>query len=126
MVPLPPLCTSSESENLQIVQIGSEAILQTGDKKGVKYLGFGDTLAGEISPSCRLSVRALEQHGWTVELRPPASKAKAKSAKRPSAKKLRELERVRRVKEPFLDMFVDALTKGDPDPSELAWHLQIP
>lgn len=67
---------------------------------------------------------------------PPKSKA---AAKRPasqalrkkgnvknaavSAKKLRELEQVRKVKEPFLDMFVEALTKGDPDPSELAWHL---
>lgn len=71
VVPLPPLCTSTESENLKTVQKGSDAVLQAeeGDKKCIKYMGFGDALAGEISPSCRLSVRALEQHGLTVELR---------------------------------------------------------
>eukprot|EP00435_Cladocopium_sp_Y103_P071652 s935_g38.t1 len=156
IAPLPPLCTSAESENLKIVQKGSDAVLQAkkGDEKCIKYMGFGDALAGEISLSCRLSVRALEQQGLTVELRgnipssdilklsaslptmPPQSKAaskrppaqalpKKRNAKKGaiSAKKLRELEQVRKVKEPFLDMFVEALTKGDPDPSELAWHL---
>ncbi|CAK9001984.1 unnamed protein product [Durusdinium trenchii] len=55
------------------------------------------------------------------------SKAKRKAKCKPEATNTVastcEVERMRKVKEPFLDMFVSALTKGDPDPSEMAWHL---
>eukprot|EP00931_Biecheleriopsis_adriatica_P022345 TRINITY_DN14382_c0_g2_i1.p1 TRINITY_DN14382_c0_g2~~TRINITY_DN14382_c0_g2_i1.p1 ORF type:complete len:543 (+),score=110.19 TRINITY_DN14382_c0_g2_i1:201-1631(+) len=90
LAPLPPLLDSGAADSagkLVAVEVGAEALLMPrssndgGGQKprsGIRFLGFGDTLAGAavvqkgglpLSPSCQLTLNAFRKHGWTVDLR---------------------------------------------------------
>lgn len=64
------------------VELGGDALLCEAGReeaqRGIKFLGPGDVFASpratkvegmQLTPACRLAVRALELQGWTVEMR---------------------------------------------------------
>eukprot|EP00929_Paragymnodinium_shiwhaense_P034851 TRINITY_DN18911_c0_g2_i1.p1 TRINITY_DN18911_c0_g2~~TRINITY_DN18911_c0_g2_i1.p1 ORF type:complete len:563 (-),score=159.34 TRINITY_DN18911_c0_g2_i1:82-1716(-) len=78
LAPLPALVEDplGSRERPDAQDVGAESLLVAGDKKGVKFLGHGDTFVTAkadssplLTPGCMLAARALELQGWQVEMR---------------------------------------------------------